>query len=121
MKTGDLIELIGTFPHENYDYQNTNQFEDPIIIYTDTNRPKPPHVRPKPDQNQPEPDPPKPDWEYQNHYFHVKPSYHETTTQNTHYNDGDDDYVPVHTNAHKPQRPSFPGEMLFLLGCLGVR
>ncbi|KAL0809698.1 hypothetical protein ABMA28_011212 [Loxostege sticticalis] len=105
----DLIELIGTFPHENYDYQNTNQFEDPIIIYTDTNRPKPPHVRPKPDQNQPEPDPPKPDWEYQNHYFHVKPSYHETTTQNTHYNDGDDDYVPVHTNAHKPQRPSFPG------------
>ncbi|XP_052754182.1 serine proteinase stubble-like isoform X3 [Galleria mellonella] len=122
----DLIELIGTFPHENYDYQNTNQFEDPIIIYADTNRPKPHHNRPKPGTNHPEPDQnhPKPDWEYnQNHYFHVKPSYHESTTTKPtqdefytpdHYpgqnnGDGGDDYVPVHTNGHKPQGPSYPG------------
>lgn len=28
--------------------------------------------------------------------------------------DMDDDYVPVHINGHKPQRPSFPGEKFHL-------
>ncbi|CAG9794308.1 unnamed protein product [Diatraea saccharalis] len=143
----DLIELIGTFPHESYDYQNTNQYEDPVIIYTDTNRPKPHHNRPESDYNHQSPGPSRPELDYshqkpspgrpesdyshqkpnpgrpesdhnhqndyydQNNYFHVKPSYHEITTQ-TEYtpnvNDADD-YVPVVTNGHKPQRPSYPG------------
>ncbi|XP_072937477.1 uncharacterized protein [Epargyreus clarus] len=121
----DLIELIGTFPHDNYDYQtNTNQFEDPIIIYTDVSHSKPHYNRPKP-VSKPELDMtgqnrPKPDWNVQdfnqNHYFHVKPSYHESTTPTqddpyygVHKPEGSDDYVPVHTNSHKPMRPSFPG------------
>lgn len=83
---GDLIEIIGSFPHDTYE---TNQFEDPIIIYTDT-RPHKPIM---------EPDRPKPDW----NYFHVKPSYHETTTVYPGYESGDD-YVPVHV-----ARPSYPG------------
>ncbi|XP_022118166.1 vitamin K-dependent protein C-like isoform X2 [Pieris rapae] len=82
----DLIEIIGSFPHDTYE---TNQFEDPIIIYTDT-RPHKPVM---------EPDRPKPDW----NYFHVKPSYHETTTVYPGYESGDD-YVPVHV-----ARPSYPG------------
>ncbi|XP_060808773.1 coagulation factor IX [Amyelois transitella] len=99
----DLIELIGSFPHENFD-QNTNNYDDPVIIYTEQNRPKP-----DTSQN-------KPDWEYQNHYFHVKPSYHENTSKKPDVfytdkypvgNNGDDDYVPVVTNGHKP-RP-YPG------------
>nr|XP_032525511.1 serine proteinase stubble-like isoform X2 [Danaus plexippus plexippus] len=77
----DLIELIGTFPHETFDYQTNTQFEDPIIIYTETNRPKPykPTDRPQPAQNGL--NRPKPVWgtDY-NHYYHVKPSYHESTT-----------------------------------------
>ncbi|CAH2056387.1 unnamed protein product, partial [Iphiclides podalirius] len=129
----DLIELVGTFPHDGYDYQtDTNQFEDPIVIYTDPNRPKPHYNRPKPVTDRPELDlsgqnRPKPDWinpNYdQNHYYHVKPSYHESTTAHptpddfytsNHFMggannaDGDDDYVPVHT-SHKPQKPSYPG------------
>ncbi|XP_050558322.1 plasminogen isoform X2 [Spodoptera frugiperda] len=110
----DLIELIGTFPHENYDYQtNTNQFEDPIIIYTDSK----PDYHQKPDTNRPELDQTgnnRPSWN-QNHFYHVKPSYHESTTKkpDDFYHDGnniqgDDDYVPVHT-SNKPTRPSFPG------------
>lgn len=134
--TGDLIEIIGTFPH-NYDYQtDTNQFEDPIIIYTEPNRPKPHYNRPNPVTDRPEPDSngqnrPNLDWNKpnydQNNYFHVKPSYHESTTvhptQDDFYTsnhfvgannaDGDDDYVPVHTSGHKPQKPSFPGEINF--------
>ncbi|CAG5052916.1 unnamed protein product [Parnassius apollo] len=130
----DLIELIGTFPHDSYDYQtDTNQFEDPLIIYTVTKRPKPHYTRPKPITDRPELDltgqnRPKPDWNTpnydQNHYFHVKPSYHESTTAHStpddfytsnHFlsgannADGDDDYVPVHTSGHKPQKPSYPG------------
>ncbi|XP_068622182.1 serine proteinase stubble-like [Battus philenor] len=130
----DLIEIIGTFPHDSYDYQtDTNQFEDPIIIYTEPNRPKPHYSRPKPVTDRPELDVigqnrPRPDWNIpnydQNHYFHVKPSYHESTTihpnpddfyTSNHFvggannADGDDDYVPVHTSGHKPQKPSFPG------------
>ncbi|CAG9134688.1 unnamed protein product [Plutella xylostella] len=132
----DLIELIGSFPHETFDYQstNTNQYEDPIIIYADSARPKPGYNRPKPDSNAnnwpkpdsnannwPKPDSNRPDWgdSYdQNHYFHVKPSYHETTTPKpevyyTDFNqnnaDSDDDYVPISTHAAKPQRPSHPG------------
>ncbi|CAH0599804.1 unnamed protein product [Chrysodeixis includens] len=116
----DLIELIGSFPHENYDYQtNTNQFEDPIIIYTDAK----PTYHQKPDSNHPELDETglnRPNWN-QNHFYHVKPSYNEGSTQKPDdyykpdYNDGnnvqgDDDYVPIHTNTnHKPTRPSFPG------------
>lgn len=111
--TGDLIELIGTFPHENFDYQNTNQFEEPVIIYTEPNRPKPHYNRPKPDENRPKPN--------NHHFFQVKPSYHESTTQtpDDFYTPdqfvqsnagGDDDYVPVHTNGHKLPRPSYPGE-----------
>nr|XP_049700492.1 serine protease filzig isoform X1 [Helicoverpa armigera] len=109
----DLIELIGTFPHENYDYQTNNQFEDPIIIYTDSK----PY---KPDSNRPELDETgtRPSWN-QNHFYHVKPSYHESSTQKPDdfykpdYNGGNnvqggDDYVPVNT-SHKPSRPSFPG------------
>ncbi|XP_053621538.1 phenoloxidase-activating factor 2-like isoform X2 [Plodia interpunctella] len=111
----DLIELIGSFPHDNFEYPNTNHYDDPVIIYTDQNRPNTQHNRPKPDLDQN-----KPDWEYQNHYFHVKPSYHESSTHKpeVYYpdkfpdkfpdqNGGDDDYVPVHTNGHKP-RP-YPG------------
>ncbi|XP_045538379.1 complement C1r-B subcomponent isoform X2 [Papilio machaon] len=130
----DLIEIIGTFPHDNFDYQtDTNQFEDPIIIYTEPNRPKPHYNRPKPVTDRPEPDSsgqnrPNLDWNKpnydQNHYYHVKPSYHESTTlhptlddfyTSNHFMggannaDGDDDYVPVHTSDHKPQKPSFPG------------
>ncbi|CAB3262008.1 unnamed protein product [Arctia plantaginis] len=107
----DLIELIGNFPHENYDYQN-NQFEDPIIIYTDN---KPYHH--KPELSDPEPDLNRPGWNH-NNFYHVKPSYHESSTKkpDVYYkpdyheadNQGDDDYVPVHT-SHKPSRPSFPG------------
>ncbi|XP_075988253.1 serine proteinase stubble isoform X3 [Anticarsia gemmatalis] len=105
----DLIELIGTFPHENYDYQN-NQFEDPIIIYTDA---KPYH--PKPDIAEPDPDINRPGWN-QNHFYHVKPSYHEGTTKKPDEfrpdydgnSQGVDDYVPVLT-SHKPSRPSYPG------------
>lgn len=51
----------------------------------------------------------------------MKPSYHEISTKkpDVYYkpdfheadNQGDDDYVPVHT-SHKPSRPSFPGEIL---------
>lgn len=48
----------------------------------------------------------------------MKPSYHESTTHvDDFYTDnvankpeGGDDYVPVHTSSHKPQRPSYPGE-----------
>nr|XP_026483795.1 serine proteinase stubble-like isoform X1 [Vanessa tameamea] len=121
----DLIDFIGTFPHETYDYQTNTQFEDPIIIYADTNRPKPHYNRPKPVTDRPEPDQTgfqKPDWNIQdydqNHYYHVKPSYHESTTRlpdsfypdvGSNKPDSDDDYVPVHTNGHKPQRPSYPG------------
>ncbi|XP_041981633.1 phenoloxidase-activating enzyme 1 isoform X1 [Aricia agestis] len=128
----DLIQLIGSFPHE-YDYQtDTNQFEDPIIIYTEPNRPKPHRPKPDPDQNRPKPDysgqnrpkpdhgghnRPKPDWDLQDYdlhsFFHVKPSYHESTHKPDELKpDGDDDYVPVHTNAHYPSshsRPSYPG------------
>lgn len=111
--TGDLIELIGTFPHESYDYQNTNQFEDPIIIYAD-NRPSKP---------------------WQDNYYHIKP--YETTTSSyggpqgplTHvvtqrpvtqgpvtrvplHNEHDDGYVPIVTNGYG--RPSYPGENFFL-------
>ncbi|CAH0404294.1 unnamed protein product [Chilo suppressalis] len=142
----DLIELIGQFPHESYDYQNTNQYEDPIVVYTDTtrpkphlsrpesdynrpkptntrpeldyNHPKPTNTRPEPDYNQPKPTNSRPesdqnhhtDWGYgQNNYFHVKPSYHESTTQTDYTSNDADDYVPVVTNGHKPQRPSYPG------------
>ncbi|KAI5643682.1 trypsin domain-containing protein [Phthorimaea operculella] len=109
----DLIELIGTFPHENYDYQSTNQFEDPVIIYSEPNRPKPHYNRPeKPSHSRPE-NPSQWDQNPQNHFFHVKPSYHETTTtqpDDFYTNNGDDDdYVPVHSNGHKPPRPSYPG------------
>lgn len=146
--TGDLIELIGAFPHENFDYQTTNtnnQFEDPIIIYTENSRPKPHYNRPKPDYNRPEDNRPKPDyhtennrpesgqnrpkpeWEEQdfnqNNYFHVKPSYHETTAKPDGFYpdypgqnnaDSGDDYVPVSMHGHKPLRPSYPGEILIL-------
>lgn len=121
--TGDLIELIGSFPHE-YAY-NTNQFEDPIIVYTDnTNRPTPG------DGNQ--------DW---TNYYHVKPSYNEkpqkpdvythkpdvytqkpdvyTQKPDVYTQTGvDDDYVPVNSNGYKPQRPSYPGEILMWFGSL---
>ncbi|XP_063370880.1 serine protease 43 isoform X1 [Cydia amplana] len=108
----DLIELIGTFPHE-IDYQNTNQFEDPVIVYTDHHKPhrpdkwdtQKPWETQKPDKWDQKPwDTEKP-WDTdQNHYFHVKPSYHESTTKPYY---GDDDYVPVVTNEHT--RPSYPG------------
>ncbi|XP_061381251.1 CLIP domain-containing serine protease B15-like isoform X2 [Danaus plexippus] len=112
----DLIELIGTFPHETFDYQTNTQFEDPIIIYTETNRPKPykPTDRPQPAQNGM--NRPKPVWgtDY-NHYYHVKPSYHESTTHTDDFytesvgdRPGNDDYVPVHS-VQKPMRPSYPG------------
>ncbi|KAI8441489.1 hypothetical protein MSG28_015078 [Choristoneura fumiferana] len=117
----DLIELIGTFPHE-IDY-NTNQFEDPA--YTERpHRPKPDkwddgHSQKPWDTNQKPWDTnhnqkPWDDTDYQNHYFHVKPSYHESTTKPyDHFGhadaNGDDDYVPVMTNDHDPQRPSYPG------------
>ncbi|VVC97435.1 unnamed protein product [Leptidea sinapis] len=102
----DLVEIIGTFPQDTFDYQHTNQFEDPIILYTDTNQK--PHY-PKPDTNRPELDTagqnrPKPNWVQS--FFHVKPSYHESTTQSDGFSMGDDGYVPVHTNV---PRPSYPG------------
>ncbi|XP_048001998.1 coagulation factor XII-like isoform X2 [Leguminivora glycinivorella] len=111
----DLIELIGTFPHE-IDYNN--QFDDPVIVYTDHRKPHRPDKwdTQKPDKWDTKPDkwdtkpwetqkPDKP-WDGdQNHYFHVKPSYHESTTKP--YDFGDDDYVPVVTNEHT--RPSYPG------------
>lgn len=92
---------------------------------------KPHYNRPKPVTDRPEADQtglnrPKPDWNIQNydqnHYYYVKPSYHESTTQlpdfypdiGSNNPDGDDDYVPVHTNGHKPPRPSYPGEMCFI-------
>lgn len=31
---------------------------------------------------------------------------------------GGDDYVPVHTNGHKPPRPSYPGENLLKGFCM---
>ncbi|XP_052743140.1 serine proteinase stubble-like isoform X2 [Bicyclus anynana] len=132
----DLIELIGSLPHETFDYQ-TNTYDDPIIIYTEPNRPKPHYNRPtyqhNPDQSgshrpkptdQHNPDQTgsnRPDWTDYNHYYHVKPSYHESTTHSPldgFYTDnvgvskpegGTDDYVPVHTSVHKPQKPSYPG------------
>ncbi|KAJ0170215.1 hypothetical protein K1T71_014143 [Dendrolimus kikuchii] len=114
----DLIELIGTFPHENYDYQNTNQFEEPVIIYTDQTHTRPYPNRPKPDQGGSEQphtghNRPKPDWnDYDTNYYHVKPSYHDSTTKPadvySNGDDGDDDYVPIHS-SHVPQKPSYPG------------
>ncbi|XP_037295954.1 proclotting enzyme isoform X3 [Manduca sexta] len=82
----DLIELIGTFPNESYDYQNTNQYDDPVIIYTEQK----PGYRPKPG--------PEEDWPT---YYHVKPSYHETTTRPGF----DDDYKPVQIFAVQPSIP----------------
>lgn len=136
--TGDLIELIGSFPNENYDYQTSNtnhNYDDPIIIYTDQStrpvfrpntekRPNPDINRPNTDTNRPNTDTNRPNQDNrpgadrpdywptdfnQNHYFHVKPSYHETTTHFTNIeHTSADDYVPI--NGHVPQRPVFPGK-----------
>lgn len=34
---------------------------------------------------------------------------------------GDDDYVPVHMSGHKPQKPSYPGEINFVKEFTGFK
>nr|XP_034838416.1 serine proteinase stubble-like [Maniola hyperantus] len=100
----DLIELIGSLPHETFDYQTNTPYDDPIIIYTEANHPKPNYNRPKPPTNQFKPDQtgsnyPKPDWSTnynQNNFYHVKPSYHESTTRIP------DDFYTDNVGVNKP-------------------